>query len=346
LNPETRIITMPGGTRSPLFVRKQSGGMFAIESEDVTTGQRFYVDSGNTSNGADTASKGRNPDFPFLTIDYAIGQAGASNGDIIYVMPGHTESITAAGGITQDVIGVKIKGLGAGATRPVVTWASTDNSATWLITAAECSVENIIGVCADDGLTSAFVVSAADVSLDIEWRDGSSTIEAAQCINATADADRLDIKLKYVGFIAGNACITPIYLDGLSNARVDIDFYGKASTAVVEFKDTAVVDVNVTGYMYNSGTTNYTKSVVDTATGSTWFADFFDGAAGGRVSGGSGGALAADDIGTVDSKVVSVGNQVTTVDNEISTLDSKADSTATLWSTQYSTIISKLDSNS
>ena len=45
---------------------------------------------------------------PFATIDYAIGRCTGSRGDIIAVMPGHTEDIAAAGGITLDVAGVAV----------------------------------------------------------------------------------------------------------------------------------------------------------------------------------------------------------------------------------------------
>ncbi len=52
---------------------------------------------------------------PFLTVDYAIGRCKANRGDVIYVMPGHVEDITAAQGVDFDVAGVKCVGLGHGA---------------------------------------------------------------------------------------------------------------------------------------------------------------------------------------------------------------------------------------
>ena len=51
---------------------------------------------------------------PFLTVDYAIGKCKANRGDVIYVMPGHVEDITAAQGVDFDVAGVKCIGLGYG----------------------------------------------------------------------------------------------------------------------------------------------------------------------------------------------------------------------------------------
>lgn len=51
---------------------------------------------------------------PLLTIDAAIGKCKANRGDVIYVMPGHSETITAAQGVDFDVAGVKCIGLGYG----------------------------------------------------------------------------------------------------------------------------------------------------------------------------------------------------------------------------------------
>ncbi len=299
--------------KTALFVRKQSGGTIAVEDQSRTTGNRFYVDSGKTLGGKDSPSYGRNPDAPFLTwaFAYSSNQCEANNGDIIYLMPGHAETITTAGAIACDIAGVRTIGLGEGSDKPIITFTSSDNSASVLITAANTTIEGVIGVCGDDGLTNPFHVQAADCTIGteefpVEWRDGSATVEAAAAILTTADADRLVVNLKYIGFTAGDVCVNAIRLVGGSQTRINIDFYGKASTAVVEFKTTAVVDCNVTGYMYNSGTTNFTKSVIDTATGSTWFATFFDGAAGSLVSGGSGDALAAGDLSAIKADTAAI----------------------------------------
>ena len=92
---------------------------------------------------------------------------------------------------------------------------------------------------------------------------------------------------------------------GGTGARVNIDYYGKATTALVEFLTTAVVDAVVTGYGYLSGTTDGSKIVVDTVTGSTWYLDDFqDGAAGATFSGGSGLAVAAGDLSVIAAGIV------------------------------------------
>jgi len=276
-------------------------------------GQLPFLGSGKVFAVGDSSTKnldmlkqlfGYDPDSKlrfYGDVDSAIGACTANAGDVIFVMPGHTETIATASAITSDVAGVSIIGLGVGADRPTFTFSAT--ASTWVISAASTKIKNIIGVPSIDSVVSPFVVSGADVELDIEWRDDSSTVEAVRAVLTTATADDLKLKLRYVGDVGGNACVNAVRLVGGAGARLDIDFHGVASTAVVEFHTTAVEDCVVTGYQYNSGITDFSKSVVDTVTGSTWFAGFEDGAAGSGVSGGSGGALAAGDLSTINTNV-------------------------------------------
>jgi hypothetical protein len=64
----------------------------------------------------------------------------------------------------------------------------------------------------------------------------------------------------------------------------------------VEFLTTACTNVKVKGTFYNSGTTDGSKNVVDTAGSSTWYAEVVDAAAGSTFTGGSAAALASDDV--------------------------------------------------
>lgn len=130
---------MFAGNKSPLFSRKQSGGVFTFTDEAQTTGNIWFVYSGATY-GGDAAGYGENPDFPFKTIDYAIGQATASQGDWIVVMPGHTETLSAVSAIAVDQAGLRFIGLGTGDNRPTISWAAT--TATIGINAKNISFEN------------------------------------------------------------------------------------------------------------------------------------------------------------------------------------------------------------
>lgn len=76
------------------------------------------------------------------TLDAALDAVVASRNDKIVVCPYHTETITGAGGITLDKIGVDIMGLGRYDARPAFLM---DGAATvsMLVTAADMSIDNI-----------------------------------------------------------------------------------------------------------------------------------------------------------------------------------------------------------
>ncbi len=145
-------------SKTALFVRKQSGGMFSIVDESMTTGDIYWVDSGS-STGGDTVGHGDNPDKPFLTIDYAVGQCTASNGDRIYVMPGHAEVVSAAADLALDVVGITIIGIGDGASTPTVT-LNTINSADVDVDAANVTIENLHFIAAEDDIAVCLDVNA------------------------------------------------------------------------------------------------------------------------------------------------------------------------------------------
>lgn len=235
---------------------------------------------------------------PYATVGQALNQTVAGRGDVIVLLQNHAETVSAAGGITMATSGVTIIGLGNGNDRPLWTFA-TSVSASCLVTAANCAIYNIVGISGIDQLTQPFDIRAAGFTGVIEWQDSASNVEAVRAVLTNASADRLNLTLKYLGQTGGTHCVNGVRLVGTDGAIITTDFYGKASTAWVEFVTTACTNIEVYGYMYNSGTTNGTKDVVDTVTGSTWFATFYDGSAGSSFSGGSAAALAADDISVV-----------------------------------------------
>lgn len=260
----------------------------------------FFVCNRTGANGAN-GNEGTF-DAPFSTIDYAIGQCTANAGDVIVVMQGHAETITGAGGITCDVAGITIVGLGNGSDRPELTFG-TSTGASVLITAANVKICNIVGITGVDALTNPFHVQAAGCTLDIEWQDPSSALQAVRAVLTTAAADNLNVTLKVVGQTSGGtAPVNAVRLVGVNSGQINCDFYGRASTAFVEFLTTACTNIEVYGYMYNSGTTDGSKNVIDTVTGSTWFADIIDGAAGAAFSGGSAAAMASDDLSGIGAR--------------------------------------------
>src|SRR4051812_41694686 len=99
-------------TKSPFVVEAAQGSFpaYLLDSR-FCPGNVFWVQS-TSANAGDSAGKGRSPGAPFATIDYAVGQCTAGQGDVILVLPGHVETVTAAAGVALDVAGVSVVGLG------------------------------------------------------------------------------------------------------------------------------------------------------------------------------------------------------------------------------------------
>lgn len=195
----------------------------------TTTGDVFYVDSGAAS--AADGNDGMNPNKPMATLDAAIARCTANNGDIIYVMPGHAETLTAQ--ITMDVAGVAVIGVGWGRSRPAFTANFSAGGDTIDVEAANCVLANVrlvassasqnaqINVAGDDftcygcvieqgannliGVTIAgadrfrflscnFIGTAAnpDVGIDIETGD-SADWEVSHCVFNYAGSSGLDL---------------------------------------------------------------------------------------------------------------------------------------------------------
>jgi hypothetical protein len=190
--------------RTELFSRKQPGGVFTIADLERHPGEIFFV--GSTVTGAtDSVGYGKNPDKPFATLDYAVGQCTASVGDTIYVLPGHAEVVSAAGGLDLDVAGVTIIGLGNGSLQPTVT-LDTATTADVDVDAANITVEGIhfranfadvaaaIDVNADDFTLRRcrFTEAATDMNAKIWVQDaaagGSDRITIEDCYAVALDA--------------------------------------------------------------------------------------------------------------------------------------------------------------
>lgn len=156
-------------------------------------GEVFFVNNSSVlAKGGIAGSDGNDGSYkrPFSTIDYAIGKCAANRGDIIFVMPGHAETISAAAGIALDVAGVAIIGLGMGSLRPTLNFTATASTLT--MSAANCSLKNLLLTGGIDAVVSMIVVSAADCTIEnCELKD--VTGQMTNGILTTAGANRLKI---------------------------------------------------------------------------------------------------------------------------------------------------------
>ena len=284
-----------------------------------TTGAVWFVDDSG-SNG----NSGTDSDNPFADIDYAIGRCTANKGDVIIVMPGHTEDIATTGGITLDVAGVKIIGLGSGGDRPAITFSATDS--TFAITKASCTIRNIVFQAAQaEVVVGITLVAAADYTSfeAIESYEGATagTYNFVDVITLATGVDHISFKdcrfigndtnndyfvsgVAHNGFIAEN-CIfysnvgqaTPaglLYASGnVTNIRIkNCDFRSNVDDAVhINFAGAACTGT-ISRCNFSSIDTTGAISAGTDATGAHFFECYFDGTADayGVVGGGSGAA--------------------------------------------------------
>jgi hypothetical protein len=159
-----------------------------------TTGSVFFVHSGTGSND----NAGNEPGAPLATIDAAVGRCTASKGDVIIVMPGHAENISAATSLVVDVAGISIIGLGWGGLRPTLSFTNTAGRIP--VSAANVLIENLLCVGAVADIVSGITITGDDVTLrNVEMRSGSAILEFLQFLDIDA-ASR--VRLEGVRIIA------------------------------------------------------------------------------------------------------------------------------------------------
>lgn len=154
---------------------------------ELFTGRVFYV---HGTTGLNTPGRGSAPDTPYATIAYAMSQTRAAYGDVIICLPGHAESVIAAGTITCDKSGVTVLGVGNGALRPTITW-STVTGATVTVSAANVTFRNFIfngaGV---DAVAALFTVTGANFTMDQCYMvQGDATNQAVLGVSLGTGAD-------------------------------------------------------------------------------------------------------------------------------------------------------------
>lgn len=149
-------VDLLGGGSFPMI----PGRIFWVKKSTDSDYAKFFKERNVVENGTNSV---------YNTIDDAISACSAGRGDVIYVMPGHTESVTVSS-IACDVSGVSIIGLGIGSQKPTLSFAATDSRIN--VTAANCTWQNFRMVAAIADIVTAFLhATAAQNSryIDIEY---------------------------------------------------------------------------------------------------------------------------------------------------------------------------------
>lgn len=199
------------------------------------------------------------------TIDAAIGSCVAGRGDVIYVMPGHAETVTAAGGIACDVAGVRIQGLGEGSNRPTITF-STSTAADINIDANNVTIDNMrFDLTGIDALVAPIDVNANNFKLSNCFViTASASAQATLAILTDANASRMKlIDNEFIGTTdAGTAAAVRI-VGGNEHIIDGNRFYGAYTTTLgaIDNATTACLRVQVTDNFIQNATASSTVAM-------------------------------------------------------------------------------------
>lgn len=183
----------PNGFANGLSVR----GMPLLQMQP---GQVFFLSNSavveRDSRGGSDSNRGTFLS-PFGTLAGALSHCLANNGDIIFVGPGHAETIADATTTALNVAGVAVIGLGSGSLRPTFTWSLA--TSTIKLAASNMSMQNciFIGAAATTFVAAAFTnantVVATDFALDnCEFRDLDATHGFVAGITTGTTANQAD----------------------------------------------------------------------------------------------------------------------------------------------------------
>lgn len=179
-------------------------------------GQVYWLSNATPTLPGQVAGSDGNPgtfNAPFSTLDYAIGRCTASRGDIIFIKPGHAETISSATALNLDVAGVAIVGLGTGTKRPTFTF-DTANTTTIPVTADNMSVLNCRFVGNFLSISAAFTVAAAAYfTIDnCDFTDTSAILGFLSAVKTTVstNSDFLQVSNCYIKSDATTKAVAPI----------------------------------------------------------------------------------------------------------------------------------------
>lgn len=168
---------------------------------------------------------GKDPRQPLSTLESALGKCTANRGDIIYILPGHNETLTAS--LALSVAGVRIVGVGSGEDRPQFIVGDAAGEAI-NITAASVEIHNCIFIAGTDQQTWMMGVAATDALIeDCEFREVITTKQPLIMLDigggaAANVADRCTVRRCYFNSPTAGDGDSAIKLSEVNN-RVMID---------------------------------------------------------------------------------------------------------------------------
>lgn len=234
-----------------ILVKKTTGTDFEMDNVSVTRGNRIFVHSGT---GTDAANLGQTASGPVATISYALGLTTANQGDTIYLLPGHAQTLASA--VTVDKAGVKIIGIGEGIDAPEITVNFAGDGIS--ITADDVVLENVYFNEATAAATANINIGAARAKIrrchfDLGANDldnitvpaaGAGSIIEGNTFRITANGPDSAVTIEAS---CDNLAILDNYFDGGSTTNVWDD-------AAIDLGSTTPTNVRIEGNTFAYGT--------------------------------------------------------------------------------------------
>ena len=245
------------------------GGQQWVSSEYrpplMTIGNAIYCDSVNGT----ATGPGFSPESAYSTLITAMGGCTASNDDVVFVAAGHTESVTAAAGMTFSKAGIRWEGRGVGRNRPTITF-STSTAAQIIISGANQTFRNFIfdftGI---DAIVAAISITAADVAFeDCEFICNNATAGVVLGILTAATADRLRIeRCRFLGVATNSGTTTTAQIKhevGVDYVIRDCYFTGKMTQAILNATTNLRGLIDSNRFVISTGTVAMTMAAAST----------------------------------------------------------------------------------
>ncbi len=170
---------------------------------------------------------------PLATLQKAIDNSVDARGDIIFVLPGHSETIATASALTVNKAALAIVGLGVGQHRPIFNLSAA--TSTINVTAQSCSLSNLVLIAGALDISCITTTGAAGLTVsNCEFDDSSSILNFKYLIDTSAVSNALnDLRIEGCKLhgLSATAGTSVVKMDG-TNAVLSIvdNYFTHAST--------------------------------------------------------------------------------------------------------------------
>jgi hypothetical protein len=193
------------------------------------------------------------------TLDAGLKRCRAGAGDVVVVLPGHTENVSSATALSSLVAGTRIIGCGQGSNMPAFRWTAT--AAQWAVSVADVEIAGLrLRLEGANGVVKAINVTGADFRLsgcDVEVASGA-TAKATIALEIGAGAHRAQIVgNSFRGTATHNATDGILVAGAVNDVRIadnEMIFSATAGNGLVRVNAAALGLRILRNYIYNTHT--------------------------------------------------------------------------------------------